>query len=381
MLVGFRDAAKMRTKKLVFEEVFYACDAKTLERLKELSSRRRVIEQSINQNSNITEAIAREMSGGSSCPYEQDLQKLERYLPLLINLVFYTESVKTKTLKLQKRVTDFKIRWSSPLSASCIMRIGSPKFYSIDNLRFELGMSLFLYGATLRERAFETLLTDLKETSTLFRKAAGVYRYLAEVILPPLQVHLAKDRPPEVTSSLSTVMSLICLADAQAATVKRAEEKGNSPSLLSKLHLGVNFILHEANSVLALSEEEGNDVSAKFKELLPINITLHELRSRRYLAEHLQHESHGTAVAVLRHAVAKAKKVRNSNSNSWCRVISQEISDADKKLKKLEYDNETVYHEKIPSADSLPVLESKIIVDALPYEPQTIESSELYFQI
>lgn len=79
--------------------------------------------------------------------------------------------------------------------------------------------------------------------------------------------------------------------------------------------------------------------------------------------------------------MAKAKKVRNSNSNSWCRVISQEISDADKKLKKLEYDNETVYHEKIPSADSLPVLESKIIVDALPYEPQTIESSELYFQI
>ena len=51
----------------------------------------------------------------------------------------------------------------------------------------------------------------------------------------------------------------------QAATVKRAEEKGNTPSLLSKLHFGVNFILNEANSILALSEEEGNDVSAKLK--------------------------------------------------------------------------------------------------------------------
>ncbi|KAM0944376.1 putative BRO1 domain superfamily protein [Dioscorea sansibarensis] len=184
------------------------------------------------------------MAGGSSCPYEQDLQKLERFLPLLINLIFYTESVKTKSLKLQKRATDFKIRWSSPLSASCTMRVGGPKFYSLDNLWFELRMSLFLYGATLRERAYETLLTgwkyiflfqfqrfnmwfpdshsctaDLKESSTLFRKAAGVYKYLAEVILPPLKVHLPKDRLPEITSSLSTVMSLICLADVQVIHV------------------------------------------------------------------------------------------------------------------------------------------------------------------
>ena len=44
--------------------MFSARDSATLEQLKELSSRRRVIEESINQSSSITEAIAREMSGG-----------------------------------------------------------------------------------------------------------------------------------------------------------------------------------------------------------------------------------------------------------------------------------------------------------------------------
>lgn len=49
---------------LVFEEAYAARDSATLEQMKELSSKRRVIEQSINESSSITEAIAREISGG-----------------------------------------------------------------------------------------------------------------------------------------------------------------------------------------------------------------------------------------------------------------------------------------------------------------------------
>lgn len=54
-------------------------------------------------------------------------------------------------------MSDIKIQWSSAMTTSCYIKIGGPKFFRIDNLRFELGMSLFLYGAVLRERAFETL--------------------------------------------------------------------------------------------------------------------------------------------------------------------------------------------------------------------------------
>lgn len=51
-----------------------AVDVATLEELKEMSSRRKAIEESIGQNRNVTDAIAREMSGGltSRCQQVQD---------------------------------------------------------------------------------------------------------------------------------------------------------------------------------------------------------------------------------------------------------------------------------------------------------------------
>lgn len=51
-------------RQIVFEEVFAASDSCTLEQLKELSSNRRLMEDSINGSSSITDSIAREMSGG-----------------------------------------------------------------------------------------------------------------------------------------------------------------------------------------------------------------------------------------------------------------------------------------------------------------------------
>ena len=53
------------------------------------------------------------------------------------------------------------------------------------------------------------------QSSTLFRRAAGVYHYLAHEVLPSLQGVLTPEGPPEATSSVSSVMSLICLAEAQ----------------------------------------------------------------------------------------------------------------------------------------------------------------------
>lgn len=57
----------------MFEDIYVARDSGTLEQLKELSSKRRVIEESINESSFITEAIAREISGGLTSPCEQVL--------------------------------------------------------------------------------------------------------------------------------------------------------------------------------------------------------------------------------------------------------------------------------------------------------------------
>jgi hypothetical protein len=56
---------------VVYEETYYARDSGTLEQLKELSTKRQAIEESINGSSKITPAIAREMAGGVTSPVLQ----------------------------------------------------------------------------------------------------------------------------------------------------------------------------------------------------------------------------------------------------------------------------------------------------------------------
>lgn len=86
----------------------------------------------------------------------QDLQKLELYLPLLENLVVHVEAV-SNNAQIVRWTLDLKIRWTSSLSAASVFNLMGPKFFQIDSLRFELGMTLFLYGAILRERALEVI--------------------------------------------------------------------------------------------------------------------------------------------------------------------------------------------------------------------------------
>lgn len=137
--------------------------------------------------------------------------------------------------------TDLQLRWTSHLSGSSGRLFTGSKYYRVDDLRYELGMTFFLYGALLRELAVEVLSTgmfsiifcpsilfysrsercvcpniaDMVEAGMLFRRAAGIYQHLAQNVLPPLQPLLPPDRSPESTVTLASIMSIICLAEAQ----------------------------------------------------------------------------------------------------------------------------------------------------------------------
>lgn len=88
------------------------------------------------------------------------MQKLERYLPLLENLVKCVEEKKNNP-KIVQWTTDLAIRWTSPLSGSSGKLFTGPKYFRVDDLRYELGMTFFLYGALQRELAMEVLSTGL----------------------------------------------------------------------------------------------------------------------------------------------------------------------------------------------------------------------------
>ncbi|XP_010265230.1 PREDICTED: uncharacterized protein LOC104603022 isoform X2 [Nelumbo nucifera] len=377
-MLQFGDPAKLKTKKVVFEDVFIARDSGTLEQLKELSSRRRAVEESINENNFITRAIAREMAGGLTSHNEQDLQKLERYLPLLENFVAHVESV-SNNQQMVRWTSDLMIRWSSALCASPVFSFMGPKFFRIDNLHFELSMTLFLYGALLRERASEVLKEDLVQSATLYRKAAGVYDHLANEILPSLQPDLAKDRIPEATPSMSTIMSLICLAEAQAVTIRKAEEKGTTKSLLAKLHCGITQSLDEATDILYSTMGDCNDISMRFLDYIPACRALHELKSQKHLAEDLSVDQVGVAIGVLHHALAISQE-KMPGEEAWCLVFREEMDAMSEMLRKLEHENEIVWHQKVCSDGKLPSLQGMKIVKAIPYCSQSWER-ELVFKI
>lgn len=379
MMLRYPDPMKLKTKKIVFENVYAARDSATLEQMKELSSKRRVIEESINESSSITDAIRREMSGGLTSHLQQELHMLEGYLPLLENFIFHADSIGSNA-RMLRWTSDLKIRWTSVLSSSSFFQVMGPKFYQIDNLRFELGMTLFLYGAILRERALEVLPTDMVKSASFLREASGVYHHLADEVLPSLGPALPAERPPEAVPCMSTVMSLICLAEAQAVTIRRAEERGSAAGLLAKLHYGVVQLLDEADGILNGATRECRDISSHFLEFLLSCKSLHALRSQKYLAEGLQAAGQvWVAVGVLRQALVDARK-RMPGEELWKSVFTREIDDASEMLRKFEYENEFVWHERIPDGDELPLPEGSKIVSMIPYQPTRWER-DLAFKI
>ncbi|KAM3691377.1 hypothetical protein ACJW31_08G010800 [Castanea mollissima] len=308
-----------------------------------------------------------------------DLHKLEEYLPLLENLIFHADLV-SSNWKMFQWTSDLKIRWASSLSSSSFFNLRGPRFFQIDSLRFELGMTLFLYGAILRERALEVLPTDLVQSATLFREAAGVYHHLAHEVLPMLEPALPAERPPEAISSVSTVMSLICMAEAQAVTIRKAEEKRTTVGLLAKLHYGVTQLLDEAYDILYKETRECKDISSRFAEFIFSCNALHELRSQKFLADDLKNAGQvGVAVGVLRLALSNITK-KMPGEESWKSVFRKEIDDVSEMLRKFEHENEFVWHEKIPHGDELPLPQGNKIVSIIPYNPKRWER-ELAFKL
>ncbi|KAG5532499.1 hypothetical protein RHGRI_026950 [Rhododendron griersonianum] len=377
-MLQFSDPTKLKTQKIAFEDIYPTRDSGTLEQLKELSSKRRAIEESINESRFITEAIAREISGGLTSHVEQDLHKLEQYLPLLENLVYHVSLVSDNP-RMVRWTSELKIRWSSALSLSSFFFLTGPKYFRIDSLQFELGMALFLYGAMIREWASEVLSVDLVQSATLFRKAAGVYHYLALEVLPPLLSSSAPERQPEATSSVSSVMSLICLAEAQAVTIRKAEEKGNT-GLLAKLHFGVSQLLDEAHFILHSTTKECKDISGRFVDFVSSSKALHKLRSYKYLADSIKVSGQiGVTIGILRHALTNGQK-KMPGEESWRSVFKREIDEVSALLRKYEHENDFVWHEKVPLHDELPIPEGKKIVNYIAYHPERWERA-LVFKI
>ncbi|KAK1386925.1 BRO1 domain-containing protein [Heracleum sosnowskyi] len=370
----FPDPLKLKTKRIVFEHVYAVIHTGSVERLKELSSARREIEETINDGSIFTKVVARERSGGLSSQLEQDIQKLEKYLLLLENLIHPSKNHPWRV----QWASNLKIQWTSALTASSLFSCKSQKFFQLNNLFYELTMMRFLYGAMLREQASEVMSKDLVQSVTLFRKAAGVYHSLATKVISDYDRVAPSNRPPEATTNVCSVMSLVCLAEAQAVTIRKAEEKGNTTSLLAKLHYGIVQMLDEAMIILHKANKDRKDISTGFLEFISACKALHELKSYKHFATSLKADSDtqiGTALGVLQHAENSMQKNKMPSKESWRSVLKQELETLSGLIRKYEHENNFVWNKKIPPQHELPSPEGKKIIELIPYQPQRSEQA------
>eukprot|EP00270_Netrium_digitus_P012015 TRINITY_DN3865_c0_g1_i2.p1 TRINITY_DN3865_c0_g1~~TRINITY_DN3865_c0_g1_i2.p1 ORF type:complete len:400 (+),score=114.75 TRINITY_DN3865_c0_g1_i2:47-1201(+) len=350
LLLPFLELSHFRTKRVVYQDAFKAEDSSTLEHLRELTVVRAAIELALDGR-RPTGAVAKEMHGVDA-PTLQDIQKVEAYLPLLVSFIgefqkFIKEAAKASASALvrtgdtdavvlptsvdaeaadcdgggeggsvarleeellliegQDWAARLAIRWTSPLTRAGVIAV--PKFFRVDDIAYEHAVVLQLYGALLRQRAMEVMGQDIVEASNLLRRAAGVYAYVAESILP-LHKSTAMahgEMPPEAISSTPQALILVCLGEAQALAAFRAEERGSKPTLLAKLHEGVADKFRSAHGLLTGSKPQCQplrDSSVRFSSYVPVMAALHSCRAKLYLAEELQQkEEIGVAVGLLK---------------------------------------------------------------------------------
>ena len=169
------------------------------------------------------------------------------------------------------------------------------------------------------------------------RRAAGLYKRAADGVLPACAEDLRGERPNELLPSMANAMRLLCLAEAQAVTARRAEERAAegsrgdpessggdgaaeastsaslaSLSLLAKLHGGAADLYRDADLVLRDSVGDFNRVSRALQACVLLGQSLHRARAHRCVADARRswRPRVGEAVALCDQGLAALRRAR-----------------------------------------------------------------------
>ncbi|CAH8360894.1 unnamed protein product [Eruca vesicaria subsp. sativa] len=352
-----------KTKKIDFGDVFKFTQKGTETEI-DISLYRKKVEDSINRSFYGVEAIVRE-----------DLVSIKQYLYILRRLVDHMNKPFTKELN-NRFIKTLKLQWSSGLNLDCkssnglslssIFQLKSRIFFQSSDIMFEIYMILFIYALKLREKAMLLISTDMVETTKAYREAAGVFDYLCKIGRPD---YSSIKKFPELTSPVCSFLKLLCLAEGQAVTANKAEEKGTSASLVAKLHYGVTQFVAEANaSLLSKTNTQVKEISSQFSNYVSTLGALHELKSGKHLAESLESDGElGEAIGVLSRALARAKMTTQFRDDTWKSIFKKEREQVTTMTNKYERLNNSMMLQLIPLEADLPTLQGDKIVKLIPY--------------
>ena len=391
MLPPFDFAGGLVTEPFAFEKEISSHESLTLSDVRALSSKRRTLCAFRGVASDPRDAEARSAAA-------------DEYVPHLEALVANIEQIDV-TADRQKR---FGFVWNSPLE-------GLGNTFKLTDIKHEVGMSWMLRAAAKRQEAVvavderpravvgparherddERLVVvggSVLDTpppgttkpgptgpaspgfvlgegapaiATRLRAAAGLYKHCAETVLPPLHDALPGERPNELLASMAETMRLVCLAEAQAATARRAEERGAANGLLVKLHLGAHDLYARADKCLNDHVSDFNRISRKLQACILLGVCTHRARAYRCAAEDAFAAGDvGEAVALCDAADAHLRRCGAAAGESarWRLAMDEETEALASARGVYAKENEVVYFQKVPEKPAWRVAEGKVIV-------------------
>ena len=350
----------------------------------------------------------------------------EAYVPLIESLCS-----KKDNLQISNRSGGLKFKWSSPLEGGDVMY----KLKGLDRaLEQERGMAWMLLAARIRDEAalavdqcprapvgperhddddaevtgrrhgggVETPIGDkgakrqggepdthtprspgpvlgdaAPAVATTLRRAAGVYKHASTRVLPSLVPELDAERPNELLPSMAECMYCVCLAEAQAATARRAEERGTNGDLVAKLHLGAHDLYKRVDAILNENIRDFNRISRKLQAYILLGASVHRARAYRCAAEEAFAASDiGEAIACCDAANKHLARGRDAagESDRWQAAALEESEALMNLRKKYVTENEVVYFERVPDRPAKKLPEGKVIVSEIEHVPVVVEA-------
>ncbi|KAK5579403.1 hypothetical protein RB653_009086 [Dictyostelium firmibasis] len=299
--------------------------------------------------------------------FQSVITACEKYIPDLYGLMISVED--NNSLRLNEQLS---FSWSSITGSKS-------NFYSGFSLRFELIMSLVVYGLAHYNRASE--INDCSNESNFdenaklmvnhLKTAAGIFNFITSVELPRW-MNIPEDRPVECRQGFSLGMYEICLSTALSITARKAVKQSTSPSIISKLHCEAWQKAEMAKQFLKdLENSFYKKLSKSFKQIVSDIIIIENAKTFMFMA--LNAKSQGKIADALGYfSQVNFSKIKKPSNTKISTIINSIVNDVILEQQGLTRENDVIYFEKRTDINSLPEKPSpmpKSIVNMITFSP------------
>jgi len=229
----------------------------------------------------------------------------------------------------------------------------------------------------------------VKEISKYLKSAGSIWKYVASLFPVLIQENgkNAYDVIPESFECVVSALSDTALVNAQEFMIQLAVQTNKSPSLTSKLSMGVAARLKQCHQTLHtnLANPVYQSLRKDFLLYLKVRSDLYQAIALKYNGKlSKQNEKHGECVAfyqsainILKHAANKFPNEQGKNKNQAAspsvivmqKSINKQMQSVNVLYKAAKSENDSVYFEVVPKSDQIEHPEAKFVMKADAYVP------------